>query len=379
MKLKKSSKKYLLLEIVILIVIATSLSGCFFLYQLTDPMPVKDYYSGSDEEDISNSWSHITEEIKKSDDWKQIVTDSKFQLGEPYDEKDEWDDKYRYLTYGTFPVMDGSTVCVPMAMEFAWQHLNVNDELAKGMSYFNKTDAAYKSLIYGDIQYGYWKKYDGYYETFEEKAIDLILVTEPSAANLAEASLEHLTLDVTPICLDAFVFITHKDNPVDSLTVKQVQDIYSGKIKNWSEVGGADEEIVAYQRGKSSGSQTTMESQVMKGIEMKEPLSEEVQTGMGGLVTVVSDYENRKSSIGYTFKYYIDNQFINPDIKCISIDGVAPDFDKIQDKSYPFTTNYYAVIRNGDKDKTPGQFVQWMLSEEGQACIAQAGYCPLPQ
>ena len=55
------------------------------------------------------------------------------------------------------------------------------------------------------------------------------------------------------------MFITHKDNPIDSLTIEQIQSIYSGKITNWNQVGGEDLEIKAYQREGNSGSQTAME------------------------------------------------------------------------------------------------------------------------
>lgn len=69
---------------------------------------------------------------------------------------------------------------------------------------------------------------------------------------------------------DGFVFVENKENKVDNLTIEQIQNIYTGKIRNWSEVGGEDAEIIAYQREKNSGSQNLMEKMVMKGLEMME-------------------------------------------------------------------------------------------------------------
>ena len=68
------------------------------------------------------------------------------------------------------------------------------------------------------------------------------------------------------IGLDGFVFLVNKENKVDSLTLEQIQKIYTGEITNWSNVGGENEEIVAYQREANSGSQNLMEKMVMQGL-----------------------------------------------------------------------------------------------------------------
>ena len=327
-----------------------------------------------------SSWASISEDVEKGSGWKQIVQNSKFQLGTPHTKKIDGK-KVKRLSFGTFPVMNGSTVCVTLGMEFVWQHLNVDEDMARDMIEFTRTDDAYDNLIskYPNRNL-YYKEATAFSpeEYFDDDPTNLILVTEPSVQEKAQAADANVKLDLTPICMDAFVFITHKDNPVDSLTVEQVQGIYSGKIKNWNEVGGNDSKIVAFQRNEGSGSQTTMVEQVMKGIEMEAPLSHAIVTGMGPLIEAVSEYRNDQASIGYSFKYYIDNQYKNEDVKFIKIDGVSPDFSNIQAKSYPFTTYYYAVIREKDKAKSVGDFVKWIISEEGQACVEQAGYCPLP-
>ena len=181
------------------------------------------------------------------------------------------------MDYGTYPMLDGSTVCVPMAVEFARQHLGLSDKDASYFVDFQTTDTAYRSVI--EKRVGGLGSID---ETImEEKPVDLIVVTEPSEDELELAKAYKVELDIRPVCYDAFVFITHKDNPVDSLTVDQIQKIYSGQITNWKDVGGRDEAIVPYQREEDSGSQTAMEKQVMQGKKMIEPNTVNVAGGNG--------------------------------------------------------------------------------------------------
>jgi len=209
------------------------------------------------------------------------------------------------------------------------------------------------------------------------KRPDIVIATYPSTAELNMAYLAGIKLMIEPVCYDSFVFITHRDNPVESLTVEQIQGIYSGKITNWKEVGGKDDEIVAYQREPNSGSQTAMEEIVMKGISMIKPPTEKVPQGMGMLVDAVVYYKNNTMSLGYTYKYYIDRLYTSPDIKILKVNGIMPSDENVRNNSYLFVTPYNAVIRSTDVDELGGKFLNWMLSDEGQACISQAGYVSL--
>ncbi len=330
------------------------------------------------EPDQTGSWGQINQKIARPDNWKQIVEKSSFQLGEKKLvetwQGEDGPEEYYELGYGTYPSIDGSTVCVPMAIEFARQHLGMNDQDAGMFVNFNTTDIAYENLINKGTSTGYVNLID---TSLEEKVVDIILVTEPSDEELAMAKKNNVELVLEPVCFDAFVFIVHKDNPVNSLTVEQIQKIYSGDISNWKEVGGQNKKIHPYQREENSGSQTTMEKQVMQGKKMLPPNTVNVVRGMGELVETVGEYENSLSSIGYTFKYYIDTLYKNENIKVLEVEGIEPSTENMQNKAYPFTTNYFGVIRAEDQEKAGGRFLSWMLSEEGRNCIEQAGYCPL--
>lgn len=366
-------------------------------------------YGSGEVPDPLGSWSQINSLVARPAGWKQIVTDtSAFQWGgiskDPY-KTDIYNysgcnggshtSKYYDLDYGTYPLIDGSTVLVPMAAEFAWQYLDFSNEFTRTFVHFNTTSDAYYRLILdpakenlesyraessGVPTYGK-KNTTTYYRTIGKKT-DIVLATYPSVEQLDYAEKHGVSLVIEPVCYDSFVFITRGDNPVDSLTVEQVQKIYSGEITNWQEVGGDDLEIVAYQREKNSGSQTAMEEMVMQGMQMTKPPMAQVAAGMGRLIDVVAgyedgDYESDRMSIGYTYKYYVDRLYTSNDIKILKIDGVTPSDENVRNGSYAFIASYNAVIRAEDINATGGKFMNWMLSDEGQRCIAQAGYVTL--
>lgn len=333
------------------------------------------------ETEKTGSWAQISEPIERDDTWEQIVTESQFKLGE-VSVKGSWyvgdgQQDYYQAEYGTYPSLDGSTVSVPMAIEFARQHLKLSDQDAQNYVMFNTTHYAYENLIYSRPN-GYVSIIHSTSTFMEENhPVDLIIATAPSDEELALAKANNVELYMSPVCYDGFVFITHKDNPVESLTVEQIQKIYSGEITNWKEVGGEDAAIIPYQREKNSGSQTAMEKLVMKGIPMLPPKMIKVVEGMGALVDAVAEYENSRSSLGYTYQFYINTLYKNDNIKILSINGISSAPDNLRNDSYPFSTRYYGVIRAADKQNTGGRFLDWMLSEEGQKCIEQAGYIPL--
>ena len=321
------------------------------------------------------SWGSINQNVERGDDWQQIVTDSPFKLGEITTVTEDGFTN-NYCDKGTYPHIDGSTVCVPMAVEFARQHLNFHDTTANQFVQFSTTHYAYENLMDPMNQSQNYVHYN--FDAFiDMRGVDLVIATEPSDDEIAQAESLGVTLKKTPVCYDAFVFITHKDNPVESLTVEQIQKIYTGEITNWKEVGGKDEKIRAFQREKNSGSQTAMENLVMGGSDMIDPIEVTIIVGMGELVDAVAEYENETASLGYTYRYYIDTLYKNDNIKTISVNGIAPTDDNIRSEAYPFTANYYGVIREGDEEKIGGQFLNWILSDEGQKCVAQAGYITL--
>jgi phosphate transport system substrate-binding protein len=271
-----------------------------------------------------------------------------------------------------------------MAAEFVWQFTELSDTLPSqwqsetlGFLNFSTTPGAYDKIINGGHTNGMVSKQVSdtlIEEYYFKKRPDIVLATYPSAAELSMAAKAGIELVIKPVCYDAFVFITHKDNPVESLTADQIRKIYTGKITNWKEVGGNSSEITAYQREPKSGSQTAMEEMVMKGLSMIKPPTEKINMGMGMMIDAISNYKNNTMSLGYTYKYYIDRLYKSPDIKILKVDGVMPSDENVRNSSYAFVTPYNAVIRSTDINEAGGRFLSWILSDEGQASVSQAGY-----
>ena len=275
--------------------------------------------------------------------------------------------------------IDGSTATIPITAELMRQFYNYTDEQVQQCAHVwhSTTHYAYLNLIEKENK-ARWQV-NAYpqspMEGANECSTDIIFVTPPSDEELQYAKDKGVTLDMQPVAMDGFVFITHKNNPIDSLTVEQIQDIYSGKITNWKQVGGQDLAITAYQREPNSGSQTAMEKLVMQG----KPLIPAIETkidGMAFLIDAVAEYQNGPASIGYTYYYYINNLYKSDDIKVIKVNGVTPENKNLIDGSYPFSTSYYAIIRGDEPAGSPARKLRdYLLTDEGQDVIRMAGYC----
>jgi phosphate transport system substrate-binding protein len=323
-------------------------------------------------EEQRSAYDSINQPLDRPEGWNRIVRESPFALGEPEPIGESAGVPLYEIPYGSYPVIDGSTIGVPMALEFAREHLSLPDTDLSSFVFFSTTHAAYLNLI--NRRPAAAPIIPSMNGAMERKGVELFIGTAPSDDELALAQACGVKLVINTLCYDAFVFITHKDNPVQSLTVGQIRDIYAGRVTNWNEIGGADARILAYQRNPNSGSQTAMDELVMRGEEITGAVDWYVPREMSGLVDEVSDYENALSSIGYTYKYYLDALYQDEDIKTIAIDGIAPTDENIISGAYPFTTEYVAVIRDGEQDGIAGRFLEWMLSGEGMDCIRQAGY-----
>lgn len=252
-----------------------------------------------------------------------------------------------------YPVIDGSTATIPLAKAFKENFTGIDNAEIE----HSKTHNAYVKLI--------------------DKECDLILVVEPSEEDIKYAEEKNVELRYDKIVNEGFVFFVNKNNPVDSLTIEQIQKIYTGEITNWKEVGGNDEEIKAYQRPENSGSQNGMLSLVMKDKKMKDAPVEDVAVSMADIIDVVSNYANESSAIGYSYYYYANTMYISDDVKMIKVNGVEPNNETIKSEKYPFLTAYYVVSRNEDEEDSIEKVRKEMLSTRGQKVVENAGYVPV--
>jgi phosphate transport system substrate-binding protein len=257
-----------------------------------------------------------------------------------------------------YPKVDGSTATIPLSENIAAKLLNLTSEEGKAFIKHNTTHNAYVNLINGKA--------------------DIIFVTEPSLDELELAKKSGIELEVIPVVKEAFVFLVNKKNTVDSISIKQLQDIYQGKIKNWKEIGGLDIEIIPYQRPENSGSQTIMLGLVMKDLKIMDAPKELKPSEMSTLIEVIASYDNSDKAIGYSVYYFANSMYNKETIKFVKVNGVEPNNETIKSGQYPYTSAYYAVIKKTESKKSNARkLLAWILSDEGQKFAEQSGYVPL--
>lgn len=269
-------------------------------------------------------------------------------------EKVEIKEEYKHIFKNNMPRVDASLATQPL-MNSLVEYLASDEDLQVVKDNYTNTHPGYVKLINGET--------------------DLLIVTEPSKEELELAKRNHVQLDVTKVVNEGFVFFVNSKNKVNNLSFQEVVDIYSGNINKWSEVGGEDEKIIPYQRPVNSGSQTGILSLVMKGKKMRTPTTEEMIETMGGIIDVVADYDNNINGLGYSYYYYANVMYTSPYIKFLSIDGVEPSYNTIQDEEYPIMTAYYIVTRK-DADENTLKLKQAILSNELKKVAKDAGYVP---
>jgi phosphate transport system substrate-binding protein len=176
-----------------------------------------------------------------------------------------------------------------------------------------------------------------------------------------------------PIALDAFVFVVNKNNPVRSLTVEQIQKIYTGEITNWSQVGGNDAAIKVYTRPRNSGSEEIFRELVMKGIEP----AAFPESGIGGMSQVFVEILYNENAICYSFNTFkkMQARVAEEDVPNISVNNVYPDDNTTGSRTYPFIAEVHVAIRsNLDHNSMAYKLYEWLQSDIAKATIEEAGF-----
>ena len=260
----------------------------------------------------------------------------------------------RFTEADALPVLDGAAAVFPVYSAFVNAVYPAPQKIdSEGVFQYNNTPQGYERLA--------------------RKVTDIFFGAYPSEEQIAYAKENNTTFVFTPIGADAFVFFVHKDNPIDNLTTEQIRKIYSGEITNWKELGGKNEKIAAFQRNEGSGSQSML-VRFMDGTPLMDPPTELVNDLMSGIVERVSKYRSTTAAIGFSYRYYMEGIIKNPDIKLLSIDGVAPTLENIKSGAYPITGPLYAVTYEGETNPNVQTLLDWILSPEGQEIIEKTGY-----
>ncbi len=173
--------------------------------------------------------------------------------------------------------------------------------------------------------------------------------------------------DLKPVAVavDGIAIVVNPNNPVNNLTLNQTRDIFTGNITNWNQVGGPDAKINVINREQGSGTRDGMQTIVLKGGNFTGGI---VQSSTGAVRTAVSQDAN---AIGYISFAEVDSS-----VKAVSIDGVAPSYDTIANRTYKIQRDLL-LITKGDPSGLASQFLNFTLGPGGQALLKQDGLVPI--
>lgn len=178
---------------------------------------------------------------------------------------------------------------------------------------------------------------------------------------------ETADLQGTVVAIDGIGIIVNPDNPVTDLTIEQIGMIYTGKITNWKEVGGSDAPIVCIGREAASGTRDGFEE--VTNTKDNCLYSQEL-TSTGDVVQTVSGNPN---AIGYA-----SVASVNDTIKMISVEGITPTTENIQNGEYKLQRNFVLVTKKDSPlSKTAQEFFNFAISPQADSLITKAGAVPV--
>jgi phosphate transport system substrate-binding protein len=180
------------------------------------------------------------------------------------------------------------------------------------------------------------------------------------------------------IARDAIAVIVNPENPVSKLTLQQISDIYSGKITNWTEVGGEDRPIVKLSRETNSGTHVYFLETVLRlGSKEDKTLFSMDTLLLPSSEGIISEVRDNPNAIGYDGLGYVPD-----DLKMIAIAKenrgayVLPSIETVNDKSYAIARDLY-MYTDGEPTGLIKDYLEWILSAEAQEIVAELGFVPV--
>jgi phosphate transport system substrate-binding protein len=285
------------------------------------------------------------------------------------------------ISFENYPKVDGSTsarvlnvmvACKLLDVPYMWLPPGVVSEWTLN-PVLTELPEQYKDFFWQQVKSS---QTHGAFMNLIDGNADIILTHRTiSPDEKLHADSVEVTLIETPIALDAFVFVVNKNNPIKSLTVNQVQKIYTGEITNWSQVGGNHASIKVFTRPRNSGSEEVLREVVMESLEP----ADFPESAIGGMSQVFGEILNNVDGICYTFNNYKDLQARIPDseVPKIAINGIFPDNNTVRNRLYPFISEVHVAIRSDlDHNTMAYRLYEWLQSENAKSTITECGFIP---
>jgi phosphate transport system substrate-binding protein len=190
---------------------------------------------------------------------------------------------------------------------------------------------------------------------------------EVKPAETMAAQAKGVTLKPTIVAYDGLGVIVNSSNPIANLTKKQVEQIFTGEVTDWSAVGGKPGKISIYTRNTSSGTYSDWKELAMK----KRDYAPTAQK-MAGHEQIAAEVGKNQNGIGYVGLAYMKAG----GIKVVTVDGKGPSAEAVRDQSWPYArpTYYYT---NGEPAGLAKAFVEFTVGPAGQKIIENVGFIPV--
>ena len=199
-----------------------------------------------------------------------------------------------------------------------------------------------------------------------------------SADELAQAQAKGIQPVEHIIARDAIAVIVNPENPVSQLTLQQISDIYSGKINNWSEVGGDNRPIVRLSRETNSGTHVYfLETVIRLGSKTDKTLFSMNTLLLPSSEGIINELRSNPNAIGYDGLGYVPK-----DLKMIAIAKkpgeayVLPSIATVNDKTYAVARDLY-MYTAGEATGVSKDYLDWIISADAQKIVADLGFVPI--
>lgn len=182
------------------------------------------------------------------------------------------------------------------------------------------------------------------------------------------------------VARDAIAIIVNLKNPIDELSLQQLSDIYSGKINNWSELGGEDRPIVRLSRETNSGTHVYFLEEVLRlGRKEDTTLFSTDTLLLPSSEVIGAEIRSNPNAIGYDGLGYV-----TPDMKVIAVaniesdvkDFILPSPDSVNNGTYPIARDLY-MYTAGLPSGFIKEYLEWIYSPEAQEIVTQLGFVPI--
>jgi phosphate transport system substrate-binding protein len=176
------------------------------------------------------------------------------------------------------------------------------------------------------------------------------------------------------VCLDGLTVYVNTENPVKDLTLEQLLLIFTGKVKNWKQVGGNDAPITLYSRENSSGTYEFFKEHVLDGRDFA--ASAQTMPGTAALLQAVA---KDKNGIGYGGAAYGAGAKALAIKKTDSSPAIEPNEETVEKGTYPIWRYLYVYVNPALDKGEIASYLNWLRSDEGQKVVKDVGYFPLPE